>query len=84
MSPALGRDRIAKALRRLRRAPAVLALTRDGAAFGVFESGDQRRRPAVVLTRDVVASLAAQGLIDRVGRAVYALSETGRTAIAAS
>jgi tRNA pseudouridine-54 N-methylase len=73
-----------KALRRLRADRAVLALTRDGAAFGVFATGDQRRRPAVTLSRRHVEALAAQGLIIRQARAVYVLSETGRTAAAAS
>jgi tRNA pseudouridine-54 N-methylase len=59
-------------------------MTRNGDAFGVNENGDQRRRPAVVVTRKQVEALAAEGLIARQARAVYVLSEAGRSAAAAS
>jgi hypothetical protein len=67
-------DRTGRIVARMRDPRARIALTRDGCAFGVFSTGDQRRRPALILSRVTLQALLADGLLEQERRGVYRLS----------
>lgn len=66
--------RAERALARLARPRAVLALTRDGLRFGVFDTGDQRRRPGPIVSRATVMQWLQDGLVRRETRGLYRLN----------
>jgi hypothetical protein len=68
---------VARALDRLTAPECVLAAERNG-GFGVFPSGDRRRRPVVRLTGAEVRELAAAGAIEMASDGAYVLSAAGR------
>lgn len=73
-----------RALRALLDGRAVIALSRDGAGFGVYTQGDQRRRAAVELTRAQVEAWREGGLIEACGRNLFRLTPAGRSQVEAA
>lgn len=67
---------VARALERLAASDCVLAPERNG-AFGVFASGDRRRRPVVRLSGAEVRELASSGAIQAADQGAYVLSAAG-------
>lgn len=81
-SPAIS-DPMRRVLVRLGDPRACVALTRDGCGFGVFATGDQRRRPRTVVPRGVVVGLVDAGLMRLTGRGLYRLTAAGLAAMQA-
>jgi len=73
---------VQRALLRLASPGAVLRRERDGGAFGVFTSGDRRRRPVARVSAIDVRALQGDGVVEAAGEAdAYVLSEAGRARI---
>jgi len=60
---------VQRALLRLSSPGAVLRRERDGGAFGVFTSGDRRRRPVARLSAIDVRALQGDGVVEAAGEA---------------
>lgn len=72
--------RLTRALARLTSAGALLALERGGPGYGVFASGNRRRRPLVRLSAEEVRGLDAEGALAAV-KDGYVLSGAGRARV---
>ena len=73
---------IARALTRLAQGQAVLAPDRGGIGFGVFASGDRRRRPCVRLSAADVRALDAEGVLAALPeKGVFVLSPAGHARV---
>jgi hypothetical protein len=72
---------IERVLLRLAHAGAVLAEVRQNGSYGVFPTGDRRRRPVGRLQAETVRALQADGTLEAKGDATFVLSAAGRARV---